>query len=103
MIKNRVMPSGIGSMVDRRNPEREAEGARIASSESVPCTVTVMGFDKGDVLFRSENANVIQVRNRDGIISAMLIRLKGDIWGFSKKGDDDWNEVLSIYGNEDKA
>lgn len=95
------MPQGLGSRVDRENPVRAMEGAKIASSKSAPCTVTVMGFDNKDILFRSDKVNVIQVRNGDGEISALLVRLKGEIWGFSKRGDDDWNEVLALYGNKD--
>lgn len=95
------MPSGSGSRV-QESPELAMEGAAIASSISAPCTVTVMGFDRKDVLFRSDKANVIQVRNGAGEISALLVRLKGEIWGFSRRGDEDWNEVLAIYGNKDE-
>lgn len=97
----RKMPKGIGSKLGEKNHEREMEGAEIASSKSAPCTVTIMGFDNKDILFRSDKANVIQVRNSAGEISMLLIRLKGDIWGFSRRGDDDWNEVLALYGNKD--
>lgn len=101
MSDNKKMPTGTGTNI-QRNPQREMEGAEIASSKSAPCTVTIMGFDRNDVLFRSDKANVIQVRNRAGEISAMLVRLNGEIWGFSKRGDEDWNEVLAIYGNKDE-
>ena len=101
MSEKRIMPTGVGSMV-RRNPEREKEGAVIAASKAAPCTVTVAGFDRNDVLFRTDKANVIQVRNKSGEISALLVRLTGEVWGFSRRGDDDWNEVLAIYGIKDE-
>lgn len=101
MSGSRSMPTGTGSRVIR-NPEREKEGAEIASSKSAPCMVTVAGFDRNDVLFRSDKANVIQVRNKSGEISALLVRLTGEVWGFSRRGDDDWNEVLAIYGIKDE-
>lgn len=63
--------------------------------------VTVMGFDKNDVLFRSSKVGTVQWRDSSGKIIALLVRLKPDIWGFSKNGDDDWNEVLNIHGNPD--
>ena len=101
MHKRPVMPTGTGSMV-KRNPVREMEGAEIASSKSAPCTVTVLGFDQNDILFRSDKANVIQVRNRAGEIAILLVRMHGEVWGYSRRGDEDWNEVLAIYGNKDK-
>lgn len=78
-------------------------GVDIDKSRSSPELVTVMGFGKGDVLFRSDRANVIQVRDGSGSIACMLIRIKPGIWGFSKRGDDDWTEVLGIYGNDDQG
>jgi len=95
------MPKGVGYRVERKDLGRTMEGADIASSKSAPCTVTVMGFDSKDVLFRTDKANVIQVRNGAGVISALLVRLKGDIWGFTKRGDEDWEENLALYGNKD--
>ena len=95
------MPGGIGRRT-MSGSDRGDEGAEVASSRSVPGTVTVMGFDRNDVMFRSSDANVVQVRGSNGEISAMLIRIKGDIWGFSRRGDDDWNEMLAIYGSSDK-
>lgn len=77
------------------------EGKVLAESISAPCAVTVMGFDRNDVLFRSDKANIVQWRDSAGVIVAILVRLKPDVWGFSKRGDDDWEEVLSLYGNPD--
>lgn len=101
MSGNKKMPTGTGTKV-QRNPQREMEGAEIASSRSAPCTVTVAGFDRNDILFRSDKANVIQVRNKNGEISVLLVRLSGEVWGYSRRGDEDWNEVLAIYGIKDE-
>lgn len=80
----------------------DPEGAAVATSKSTPGTVTVMGFDKGDVLLRTDKANTIQVRDSAGLIMALLVRLKGDVWGFSRRGDPDWEQNLAIYGNSDQ-
>lgn len=74
-----------------------------ASSKAAGCLVTVMGFDKSDVLFRSDKVGTVQWRGSDGRIVALLVRLRPDIWGFSRKGDDDWDEVLKIYGCPDST
>ena len=101
MHKRPVMPTGAGSVV-KRNHVRDMEGAEIASSKSAPCMVTVTGFDRNDVLFRSDKANVIQIRNKSGEISVLFVRLAGEVWGYSRRGDDDWNENLAIYGIKDE-
>ena len=71
-------------------------------SVSRPSLVTVMGFDKKDVLLRSDDVGCVQWRDSNGEIVALLVRLKPDIWGFSHRGDDDWSAVMSQYGNPDK-
>ena len=81
----------------------EAFASNVESSVAKPELVTLMGFGKDDVLFRSSEVNVIQVRDGDGAISAMLVRLKPGVWGFSRRGDPDWRENLRIYGSEDKG
>lgn len=63
--------------------------------------VTVMGFDKKDILFASDQVGTVQWRNPKGEIVALLIRLRPDVWGFSKKDDEDWDEVLRLHGNPD--
>lgn len=77
----------------------------IGAEDSVgsPNSVTVMGFDRSDVMFRSDKVGTVQWRDSDGRIVALLVRMKPDIWGFSRRGDDDWSEVLRIYGNPDVA
>jgi hypothetical protein len=71
------------------------------SSRSDANLVTVMGFDKNDVLFRSDKVGTVQWRDSDGKIVGLLVRLRPDIWGFSHRGDDDWEANLKIYGNPD--
>lgn len=80
---------------------RPADGVMVASSKSKPSLVTVMGFDKSDVLFRSDSVGTVQWRDSQGNIVALLVRLRPDVWGFSRRGDDDWEENLAIYGNPD--
>lgn len=93
-VRNHDIPGSVS--IDK------VKGAEIAGSKASPCLVTVMGFSNNDVLFRSNDANIVQWRDSSGEIVALLIRLKPDIWGFSKRGDDDWNEILAIYGNKDQ-
>lgn len=76
----------------------ESNGSR----DPMAGTVTVMGFDKNDVLFRSSDVGTVQWRGKTGEIVALLVRLRPDVWGFSRKGDEDWEEVLRIHGNPDK-
>lgn len=85
----------------RRPPEplEDREGA--SGSRSSPCLVTVMGFDRKDVLFRSDEVGTVQWRDSTGDIVALLVRLRPNVWGFSRRGDDDWQEILGIYGNPD--
>lgn len=77
----------------------EAEEPSVSESKAAPCMVTVMGFDKKDVLFRSDDVGTVQWRDSSGKVVALLARIKPDIWGFSKRGDNDWEEVLKIFGN----
>ena len=81
--------------------EPEAAETTIVESKAASGLVTVMGFDKSDVLFRSDQVGTVQWRDSSGLIVALLVRIKPDIWGFSRRGDDDWEEVLKIYGNPD--
>lgn len=84
----------------KKVPNVEQAPSAIESKAS-PSLVTVMGFDKNDVMFRSDKVGTVQWRDSKGEIVALLVRLKPDIWGFSKSGDDDWQEVLGLYGNPD--
>lgn len=60
--------------------------------------VKVMGFDRNDILFISSSVGTVQWHDSAGRPVAMLVRLKPDIWGFSKLGDEDWPQVLDQYG-----
>ena len=85
-----------------RRKEPDPEGVAIAKSKAASGLVTVTGFDRNEVLFRSDQVGTVQWRDSTGTLVALLIRLKPDIWGFSRRGDDDWEEVLKIYGNPDE-
>lgn len=92
----------ISRDISVKNPSLpDAEQEELLESRSSPNMVTVMGFDKNDVLFRSDSVGTVQWRDTSGEIVALLVRLRPDIWGFSKRGDDDWPEVLKMYGNPD--
>lgn len=69
---------------------------------SSPNMVTVTGFDKNDVLFASDNVGTVQWCDSNGRLVALLVRMRPDIWGFSCRGDDDWEEVLGIYASQGK-
>lgn len=101
-----------GMPVSRDVRVKKADGN--ASSTSVPGAkangsdpsglsglVTVMGFDSKDVLFSSDQVGTVQWRGSNGEIVALLVRLKPDIWGFSRRGEDDWEQVLERYGHPD--
>lgn len=96
------LPVSRDISVSRPAVERD-DGPSVAESKAPSNLVTVMGFDKKDVLFRSDKVGTVQWRDSDGRIVAMLVRLKPDIWGFSRRGDDDWEGVLRIYGNGDET
>ena len=85
------------------NVEVDAAESSVADSKASPNLVTVMGFGNKDVLFRSDEVGVVQWRDSSGEIVALLVRLKPDIWGFSRRGDDDWKENLDLYGNPDRT
>ena len=82
-------------------PRAKEQDKSPVSSVSNPGLVTVLGFDKKDVLFRSDKAGTVQLRDGHGAIAALLVKIKPDVWGFSRRGDDDWEEVVRIYGNPD--
>lgn len=85
----------------RRDIPSPSEGIAVSQSRSKPSLVTVMGFDKSDVLFRSDSVGTVQWRDSRGEIVAILVRMRPDVWGFSRRGDDDWEDNLAIYGNQD--
>ena len=77
------------------------DGPSVLESKAAPSLVTVMGFDKNDVLFRSNEVGTVQWRDSNGEIVALLVRLKPDVWGYSRRGDWDWQANLEMYGNPD--
>ena len=87
--------------VSVHNTEPDVDETSAVGSKAASGLVTVMGFDKNDVLFRSDEVGTVQWRDSSGEIVALLVRLRPDIWGFSRRGEDDWEEVLKIYGNPD--
>lgn len=101
-MKKSLMPSkrdvSVGGCT---GGDRHAAELPISKSKSTPSLVTVLGFDMNDVLFRSNEVGAVQWRDSDGTLVAMLVRLKPDTWGYSRRGDDDWEENLRIYGNAD--
>ena len=60
--------------------------------------VTVMGLHNKDVLFESNDVGCVQWRDLDGDVIALLVSLKPGIWGISRRGEADWDEVLDKYG-----
>lgn len=92
----------IGSTIPTEMSEGRAHsGVSPSESKAAPNLVTVLGFDKNDVLFRSDKVGCVQWRDAEGKIVAMLISLKPNVWGFSQRGEEDWPQVLERYGNPD--
>lgn len=83
------------------HPHPKEEDASPVGSKAAPGLVTVIGFDRKDVLFRSDQVGAVQWRDANGEIVALLVRLKPDIWGFSRRGEEDWAQVLEQYGSPD--
>lgn len=94
------LPTGIATRGGGKGTD-PAGVPSTSSSKGPPGLVTVMGFDKDDVLFRSDQARTVQWRDAEGKIAALLVKLRPEVWGFSRVGDDDWKEVVEIYGNPD--
>lgn len=84
--------------------EHTPDEGRAVPTPSIPDNkanlVTVLGFGKDDVLFRSKDVRTVQWRDPQGEIVAMLVSLKPGIWGITKRGDPDWAENVEIYGDE---
>ena len=96
-VRVRKDGTGVSAPVPNSVP---AKGAEIHESDPDPSNlVTVMGFDRKDVLFRSKCVGAVQWRNSNGEVVAILIRMKPDVWGFSCIGDDDWPLMFEKYGS----
>ena len=90
----RVVKDGCGET--KSTPSYSA-----SMGKSLSGLVTVTGFDRKDVIFESDNVGTVQWRDSNGEPVAMLVRLKPDVWGFSMKGDEDWQQNLDMYGRLD--
>lgn len=99
MTGNRHMPAQRDVRVQPKS--NTDDHSQVSESVAKPCLVTVLGFDRNDVLFKSDKVGAVQWRDSDGLIVAMLVKMKPDVWGFSRRGDYDWEENLKIYGNSD--
>lgn len=96
----RVAKEAKGAEKDSASSPASSEPDKNAP-ESLSGLVTVMGFDSKDVLFRSDKVGTVQWRDSKGEVVALLVRIKPDIWGFSRRGEEDWSQVLERYGNQD--
>lgn len=96
-VRVRKDGTGMSESVPNAAPDK---GADIHEATPDPSNlVTVMGFDRKDVLFRSNGVGSIQWRDSNGEVVAMLIRIRPDVWGFSCRGDDDWPQMFEKYGS----
>ena len=91
------MPVSRDVRVSKLEPKDQESGPGEARKRG-GCSITVMGFDGKDVLFETDDAGSVLWRDSSGEPAALLARIKSEIWGFSRKGDPDWDEVLKIYG-----
>ena len=86
---------------DGRGETQSPPSSSASVGRSLSGLVTVTGFDRKDVIFESDKVGTVQWRDSKGEPVAMLVRLKPDVWGFSMKGDDDWQQILDMYGSRD--
>ena len=98
---SKKMPVARDVRIHQMDAKDAAESEALTASVAAPGLVTVIGFDKGDVLFRSDKANVIQIRDAAGKISTLFVRVRRNLWGMVRRGDDDWDECLAMYGSSD--
>jgi len=49
-------------------------------------------------LLETEKAHSVAVKDKDGNLMALLVRIADDQWLFSKRDDDDWAHVCARYG-----
>ncbi len=54
--------------------------------------VSVYGRGVSKPLLASKDARLVQIRDADGELSAIIFRLTGALWGFSARGDSDWDD-----------
>lgn len=53
--------------------------------------VSVYGPGVSKPLLSTNDARLIQIRDSDGELVSMFIRLTDSMWGFVTKGDPDWD------------
>lgn len=54
--------------------------------------VSVYGSGISKPLLMSNDVKLIQIRDGNGELSAMFFRLSDALWGFTAKGEPDWEE-----------
>ena len=106
---DRKMPVFRDVSVPEGNPAEDAPAEDAAQGQgrarTAPTganTVTVIGGGgKDDVLFSTDQAKFVKWNDAEGRTVAMLIRINRDFWGLSLRGDDDWDEMVRLYGLSD--
>ena len=65
--------------------------------------MVVTGFGgRDDVLLETRDARCLQWHDENGELMAMLIRVNKKLWGLCLRGDDDWAEMVKLYGVKPK-
>jgi len=54
--------------------------------------VSVYGSGVSAPLLQTNDARLIQIRNSEGKLTAMLFRLTNAMWGFVTEADSDWED-----------
>lgn len=62
------------------------------TKEELKHMVSVYGSGIKAPLLQSNDARLIQIRDENGDLIAMMFKLTDAIWGFTTKGDSDWEE-----------
>ena len=57
--------------------------------------VSVYGSGVGAPLLQTNDARLIQIRDIDGNLMALMFRLTNALWGFTTPSDEDWEEHRS--------
>lgn len=99
-MHGKKMPISRDISVPQRDEKPTEDSVRLAKgTPSDANVVKVMGFGKDDLLFRSDSVGTVEWHDSDGRPVALLVRIKPDMWGFSRRGEPDWLQVLGKYGN----
>lgn len=54
--------------------------------------VSVYGKGLNGPLLQTNDARLIQIRDENGELSSLFVRLTDTLWGFVSKGDSDWED-----------